>query len=45
MSVIEKSIDLNVPVPTASNQWTQFEEFPRFMEGGRARSTRMAPHH
>jgi len=33
MSVIEKSIDLNVPVPTASNQWTQFEEFPRFMEG------------
>lgn len=33
MSVIEKSIDLNVPVNTAYNQWTQFEEFPRFMEG------------
>ncbi len=33
MSVIEKSIDLNVPVRTAYNQWTQFEEFPRFMEG------------
>ncbi len=33
MSVIEKSIELNVPVKTAYNQWTQFEEFPRFMEG------------
>ena len=33
MSVIEKSIDLNVSVRTAYNQWTQFEEFPRFMEG------------
>ena len=33
MSVIEKSIELNVPVSTAYNQWTQFEEFPRFMEG------------
>ncbi|HWG96204.1 MAG TPA: SRPBCC family protein [Nitrospira sp.] len=33
MSVIQKSIDLNVPVRTAYNQWTQFEEFPRFMEG------------
>lgn len=33
MSVIEKSIELNVPVGTAYNQWTQFEEFPRFMEG------------
>ena len=33
MSVIEKSIDLNVPVRMAYNQWTQFEEFPRFMEG------------
>jgi hypothetical protein len=26
MSVIEKSIELNVPVKTAYNQWTQFEE-------------------
>lgn len=33
MAVIEKSIDLNVAVRTAYNQWTQFEEFPRFMEG------------
>jgi uncharacterized membrane protein len=30
---IQKSIDVNVPVRTAYNQWTQFEEFPRFMEG------------
>ncbi len=33
MSTIEQSIELDVPVQTAYNQWTQFEEFPRFMEG------------
>ena len=33
MSTIEQSIDVNVPVRTAYDQWTQFEEFPRFMEG------------
>jgi len=33
MSTIEKSINVHVPVHTAYNQWTQFEEFPRFMEG------------
>ena len=33
MSTIEQSIDVNVPVRTAYNQWTQFEEFPQFMEG------------
>lgn len=33
MSTYEHSIDVNVPVSTAYNQWTQFEEFPRFMEG------------
>ena len=33
MSVIEQSIEIDVPVKTAYNQWTQFEEFPRFMEG------------
>jgi hypothetical protein len=33
MSQVEKSIDVNVPLSTAYNQWTQFEEFPRFMDG------------
>jgi uncharacterized membrane protein len=33
MSTIEKTIDIDVPVRTAYNQWTQFEEFPKFMEG------------
>src|SRR5688500_10702855 len=33
MSTVEESIDVKVPVRTAYNQWTQFEEFPRFMEG------------
>jgi uncharacterized membrane protein len=33
MSTIEKSIEVNVPVHTAYNQWTQFEDFPCFMEG------------
>jgi len=33
MSNIEQSIDVNVPVHTTYNQWTQFEEFPQFMEG------------
>jgi len=33
MSTIERSIEIEVPVRTAYNQWTQFEEFPRFMEG------------
>ena len=29
------SIEVNVPVRTAYNQWTQFEEFPKFMDGVR----------
>jgi uncharacterized membrane protein len=33
MATIEQSIDVDVPVSTAYNQWTQFEEFPTFMEG------------
>jgi hypothetical protein len=30
---VEKSILVNVPLPVAYNQWTQFEEFPHFMGG------------
>jgi hypothetical protein len=30
---VEDSVEVGVPVETAYNQWTQFEEFPRFMEG------------
>ena len=30
---VEKSVVVNVPVSTAYNQWTQFEEFPHFMGG------------
>jgi uncharacterized membrane protein len=33
MSTVEKSIDVDVPVSTAYNQWTQFESFPQFMDG------------
>src|SRR6185503_4744669 len=33
MANIEKSIDVEAPVRTVYNQWTQFEEFPSFMEG------------
>jgi len=33
MPKIEDSIDVEVPVRKAYNQWTQFEEFPKFMEG------------
>jgi len=33
MATVEKTIDVNVPVSTAYRQWTQFEEFPKFMEG------------
>ena len=33
MSTVTESVDVDVPVRTAYNQWTQFEEFPRFMGG------------
>jgi len=33
MPKIENSIEVQVPVRQAYNQWTQFEEFPAFMEG------------
>ena len=33
MSSITESIDVGVPVRVAYDQWTQFESFPKFMEG------------
>lgn len=33
MHTIEKSIVINLPVRTVYNQWTQFEQFPKFMHG------------
>ncbi len=33
MSTVQKSVDVDVPVSTAYNQWTQFESFPEFMDG------------
>jgi uncharacterized membrane protein len=31
MSQVIETIDVNVPVTTAYNQWTQFESFPQFL--------------
>lgn len=31
-STVEESIEVNVPVRTAYDQWTQFEDFPKFMD-------------
>jgi uncharacterized membrane protein len=33
MSQIQESVDVDVPVSVAYNQWTQFESFPQFMDG------------
>ncbi|HEX7746956.1 MAG TPA: SRPBCC family protein [Micromonosporaceae bacterium] len=33
MSGVTEHVDVEVPIRTAYNQWTQFEEFPHFMEG------------
>lgn len=33
MSQFEESIEVEVPVRVAYDQWTRFEDFPRFMEG------------
>ena len=33
MGTVKKAVDVEVPLSMAYNQWTQFEEFPNFMEG------------
>jgi uncharacterized membrane protein len=33
MSAIEESIQVDAPLRAVYDQWTQFEEFPKFMEG------------
>ncbi|MGW1910423.1 SRPBCC family protein [Streptomyces sp. NPDC002076] len=33
MSTVKETVEVDVPVRTAYNQWTQFEAFPDFMEG------------
>ena len=40
-TTIEQTIEVQVPIETAYNQWTQFEEFPRFMEGVRKSGSSM----
>jgi len=32
LSFVQDSIEVDVPISTAYNQWTQFEEFPHFMK-------------
>ncbi len=36
MASITETVDVDVPVRTAYDQWTQFEDFPRFMAGVQA---------
>ena len=33
MATVNESIEVEAPLQTVYNQWTQFEEFPQFMEG------------
>lgn len=33
VATVKESIEVDVPITTAYNQWTQFEDFPQFMEG------------
>ena len=36
MAEVRESVEVAVPASTAYNQWTQFEDFPKFMEGVRS---------
>jgi len=33
MGIVTETIEVDVPISVAYNQWTQFEEFPQFMDG------------
>src|SRR5437868_13826782 len=33
METFKQTIEVDLPVSTVYNQWTQFEEFPKFMQG------------
>ena len=33
MASVQESVDVDVPIRVAYDQWTQFESFPQFMEG------------
>ena len=33
MASVQESVDVDVPIRVAYDQWTQFESFPEFMEG------------
>lgn len=33
MTTVDEQIEVDRPISTVYNQWTQFEEFPRFMDG------------
>ena len=36
MATVQQSVDVDVPIRTAYDQWTQFESFPEFMDGVRS---------
>jgi uncharacterized membrane protein len=44
VATVEKSIDVDVPIRQAYDQWTQFESFPQFM-GGVERITQLDDRH